>query len=215
LKCGRILTLRPCRNCDKRGTLACDLRDRVGKGNGLNSGDGSLDATFKVTVGAGSGPAPSPNSSSRSSTAAAAGTPSPPPRNGRSPPPQHLTPLSSTPAPEPSTSPPTTAKASTSSPATRHPAPSSPTSKSGSAPSWPTAQAPPPTAPSAPTDGERRQSALLNNTSNDSVSFATSDGQTFYVFAGDPSNAFPAGTQLRLLARFADGTTATADTTIP
>jgi len=57
--------------------------------------------------------------------------------------------------------------------------------------------------------------ALLNNTSNDSVSFATNDGQTFYVFAGDPSNAFPAGTQLRLTARFADGTVSTADTTIP
>jgi subtilisin len=125
------------------------LRDKVGKGNGLTAPDGSLDATFKVTVEPGSGP----RTVTQLELWALVGT-------NR----------------------------------------------------WDTVRATPQWILGTTTGLD---SALLNNTSNDSVSFATNDGQTFYVFAGDPSNAFPAGTQLRLLARFADGTTATADTTIP
>ena len=55
----------------------------------------------------------------------------------------------------------------------------------------------------------------LHNAANGSVSFATGEGQSFYLFAPDPSpSAFTAGSQFRLLARFADGSSATADATV-
>jgi hypothetical protein len=125
------------------------LRDRVGKGNGLISPDGSLDATFKVTVEPGSGPRTvtqlellSLNSSGRWDTIA-------------------------------------------------------------STPQWILGTA------------TGLDSALLN-ASNGSVNFATGDGQSFYVFAADPSpSQFNPGAQLRVRALMADGSSATADTTIP
>ncbi len=50
----------------------------------------------------------------------------------------------------------------------------------------------------------------------DSVSFATSDGQSFYLFAGDPTpSQFTAGAQIRLRAVIADGSSTTVDMTIP
>jgi subtilisin len=56
----------------------------------------------------------------------------------------------------------------------------------------------------------------LHNASDGSVSFATGEGQSFYLFAPDTSpSAFPVGTQLRLRARFADGSSTTADVTVP
>ena len=55
----------------------------------------------------------------------------------------------------------------------------------------------------------------LHNTSNGSVNFATNDGQTHYLFAPDLSpSLFTAGVQVRLLARLADGSSTTVDTTI-
>ena len=56
----------------------------------------------------------------------------------------------------------------------------------------------------------------LLNTSNGSVSFATGDGQSFYLFAGDPTpSQFTAGAQIRLRAVMADGSSTTVDTTVP
>ena len=55
----------------------------------------------------------------------------------------------------------------------------------------------------------------LLNTSNGSVSFATGDGQSFYLFARDPTTKpVPTGAQLRLRAVMADGSSTTADTTV-
>ena len=55
----------------------------------------------------------------------------------------------------------------------------------------------------------------LHNAANGSVSFATGEGQSFYLFAPDPSpSAFTTGSQFRLLARFADGSSATADAAV-
>jgi len=55
--------------------------------------------------------------------------------------------------------------------------------------------------------------ALLN-ASNGAVSFGVTDGGVVYLFAADPSSAFATGTSFTLTANFADGTTATATTTV-
>ena len=56
----------------------------------------------------------------------------------------------------------------------------------------------------------------LLNTSSGSVSFATGDGQSFYLFAGDPTpSQFTTGAQLRLRAVMADGSSTTVEMTIP
>ena len=58
--------------------------------------------------------------------------------------------------------------------------------------------------------------STLHNASNGTVNFATTDGQSFYLFAPDLSpSVFPAGTQVRIQARLADGSNTTADVTIP
>ena len=123
------------------------LRDRVGKGNGLISPDGALDATFKVTVEPGSGPRTvtqlelwTLNGSGRWDTI-------PPPRQ------------------------------------------------------WMLGAA-------------NGLDSPLHNASNGTVNFATSDGQSFYLFAPDPSpSLFAPGAQVRVHARLADGSSTTADTT--
>jgi hypothetical protein len=56
--------------------------------------------------------------------------------------------------------------------------------------------------------------ALLNG-STGAVSFAVADGSVIYLFAADPSAAFITGTSFTLTANFADGTTASATTTVP
>ena len=57
--------------------------------------------------------------------------------------------------------------------------------------------------------------STLHNASNGTVSFATTDGQSFYLFAPDLTpSVFTPGVQVRVQARLADGTTATADTTL-
>ena len=57
--------------------------------------------------------------------------------------------------------------------------------------------------------------STLHNASNGTVNFATTDGQSFYLFAPDLSpSVFPAGTQVRVQARLADGSSTTTDTTL-
>jgi subtilisin len=56
----------------------------------------------------------------------------------------------------------------------------------------------------------------LHNTANGTVNFATGEEQSFYLFAPDVTpSLFGAGVQVRLRARFADGSTTTTDTTVP
>ena len=59
--------------------------------------------------------------------------------------------------------------------------------------------------------------ALYNNIANASVNFAVSDGVSFNLFASDGTGStyFPSGSTFKLTATFADGSTATASTTIP
>jgi subtilisin family serine protease len=58
--------------------------------------------------------------------------------------------------------------------------------------------------------------SALHNTANGSLSFATGEAQSFYLFAPDLSpSLFSAGVQIRLRARLADGSSATTDTTLP
>jgi hypothetical protein len=56
--------------------------------------------------------------------------------------------------------------------------------------------------------------ALLN-TGTGTVSFAVADGGAFFVFAADRSSAFTAGMSFSLTVTLADGSVATAPTTIP
>jgi subtilisin family serine protease len=63
--------------------------------------------------------------------------------------------------------------------------------------------------------GSTLDSPVLN-ASNGTVSFSVAQGQTFYVFAADTSTSlFVPGATFVLTARFADGSTATANTVVP
>jgi hypothetical protein len=57
----------------------------------------------------------------------------------------------------------------------------------------------------------------LYNSSNANVNFAVSEGGSFKLFAADGTGStyFPPGSTFNLTATFADGSTATASTTIP
>jgi hypothetical protein len=56
----------------------------------------------------------------------------------------------------------------------------------------------------------------LYNASNSSVNFPVSEGASFNLFASDYQNSlFPPGTGFNLTVRFADGSSATASTTVP
>ena len=56
--------------------------------------------------------------------------------------------------------------------------------------------------------------SLLNNATTMAVSFAVADGGSFVIFASDNGGFLP-GRVMKVTARFSDGTTATASTTIP
>jgi hypothetical protein len=57
--------------------------------------------------------------------------------------------------------------------------------------------------------------SLLLNSGTDTVNFAVTEGQTFYVFAADPSaSLFVTGATFELTMRLADGSTATVSATI-